>query len=140
MKTILAFFMITASVLFLSCNHTDKKDNTACTMEYRMLTVSVRDSASKPVHLTGSYMVKTSTGELVDFSNEDPYIDSVNKAQGIYFLFTDGKMALTAQGGTEFVFHGKSGSTEIINEKYIIGNDGCHVQQLSGKSVIVIPK
>jgi hypothetical protein len=49
-------------------------------------------------------------------------------------------MGMTSRSGTEFEFHGILGTTEIVNEKYLIGNDQCHVKMLFGKTEIVISK
>jgi len=105
-----------------------------------MLTVSIKDTASKPVILSNYFVKKTSTGEIIDFSKEEPYLDSITRIQGIYFVFTDGKIGMTSKDGTEFEFHGILGTTEIVNEKYLIGNDECHVKMLSGKTEIIISK
>ena len=107
-----------------------------CTQEYRMLTITVKDTASKPVILSTYFVKKTTTGEIIDYSRED----SIYRIQGIYFICTDGKMGMTSKEGTEFEFHGILGTTEVVNEKYLIGNDACHVKMLSGKTEIVIPK
>lgn len=111
-----------------------------CTEEYKMLNISITDSSSHPVHLTTYYVKKVSTGEMIDFSKEDPYYDSINRIQGYYCVFTDGKMGMTAKSGTEFEFHGILNSVEIVNETYLIGNDGCHVKMISGKPVVVVAK
>lgn len=124
-------------VLYFSCK-TEK--GVMCTQEYRTIAVSVRDAAAKPILLSQYYVKKTSTNEIIDFSMEDPLMDSLNRLQGIYTLFTDGKMAMTSKTGTEFEFHGILDSTELVNEKYLIGNDACHVTLLSGKTDIVITK
>jgi hypothetical protein len=105
-------------------------------MEYRILTISIRDSVAQPILLNNYFVRKTGTGEIIDFSKEEPYADSINRINGIYILFTDGKMSMTSKGGTEFEFHGEKGGIEIVNEKYIIGNDLCHVKRISGKSEI----
>lgn len=137
LRNILGVALILCPILFHSCLP-DKGVN--CTEEYRMLTVSVKDSASKPVILSNYFVKKTSTGEVIDFSSEDPYIDSINRIQGIYFLMTDGKMGMTSKSGTEFEFLGLLDSVQIVDEKYIVGNDDCHVIMLSGKTEIVISK
>ncbi|MFH1296576.1 MAG: hypothetical protein ABIJ04_04800 [Bacteroidota bacterium] len=137
MKNLIVFILIICPILICSC----KRDKIIiCTEEYSMLTVSIKDTASNPVILSQYFVKKTSTGEIIDFSQEDPYFDSINRIQGIYFVFTDGKMGMTSKNGTEFEFHGILGTTEIVNEKYIIGNDDCHVIMLSGKTEIVISK
>ena len=137
MRNLLVFLLIICPILFFSCNR-DK--DVICTMEYRILTISIKDTASKPVMLSNYFVKKTSTGEIIDFSKEEPYLDSINRIQGIYFVCTDGKMGMTSKSGTEFEFHGILGTTEIVNEKYLIGNDLCHVKMLSGKPEIVISK
>ena len=140
MKILTAFYLITLLVLLFSCMPHDNKDGVVCTTEYRMLTVSVKDTTSQPVHLSSYYVKKTSTGEIMDFAKEDHYTDSINSIQGIYFLFTDGKMGMTSKNGTEFEFHGKLDTSEIVNEHFIIGNDECHVKIMSGNTAIIISK
>jgi len=131
--------MILSTVISLSCMR-HRHDDIMCTEEYRMLTVTIKDSQSNPVILSDYFVKKTSTGEIIDFSHEDPFMDSINKVQGIYFLCTDGMMGMTSKSGTEFEFHGIMDTTEIVNEKYLIGNDQCHVFLLSGQTNIVITK
>ena len=108
-----------------------------CTQEYRILTISVKDQASNPVLLDQYFVVKSSTGEMIDFSQEDPFTDSINRLNGIYTLMTDGRMEMTSRAGVEFVFHGRIGNAEIVNEKYIIANDACHVSLVSGKTEVI---
>ena len=138
MKVFTAAFLMISPLLFLSCIPGGNKDGIICTTEYRMLNVSIKDTSGQPVRLNSYFVKKTSTGEIIDLSKESPYTDSVNRIQGIYFLFTDGKMGLTAPKGSEFEFHGILEGMEIVNEKYIIGNDRCHIQLISGKTEIVI--
>jgi hypothetical protein len=139
MKKLTAALCILSVSLIFSCK-SSKNDDVACTQEYKILNISITDSASHPVHLSNYYVKKVATGEMIDFSMEDPYYDSINRIQGYYCLFTDGKMGMTAKSGTEFEFHGSLNSVEIVNEKYLIGNDGCHVRLISGQAVIVIAK
>ena len=109
-------------------------------MEYRMLTISIRDTYSNPVILSDYYVRKTSTGETIDFPVEDPYTDSINRINGIYVICTDGLMYMTSREGTEFEFHGILNSIEVVNEPYIIGNDECHVMMLAGQQEIILDK
>ena len=140
MRNLTALFLIILPVLLFSCMPHDHKDGVICTTEYRMLMVSVKDTMSQPVHLSSYYVKKTSTGEILDFAKEDHYTDSINRIQGIYFLFTDGKMGMTLQKGTEFEFHGTLDTSEIVNEHFVIGNDLCHVKLLSGNTEIIVAK
>ncbi|MFH1161539.1 MAG: hypothetical protein V1733_11420 [bacterium] len=135
MKNPFSLFIIICSMMLISC----KRDNgVMCTQEYRMLTISIKDAASNPVILSQYFVKKTSTDEVIDFSQEDHYLDSINRLNGIYFVLTDSKIGMTLKNGTEFEFHGLLGTTEIVNEKYIIGNDECHVIMLSGKTQIIL--
>jgi hypothetical protein len=132
-KNLIAIVMLLCSLSICSC----KRDKgIICTMEYRTLTISIKDTASKPVLLSKYFVKKTSTGEIIDYSKDD----SIDRIHGIYIVCTDGKMGMTSRNGTEFEFHGILGTTEIVNEKYLIGNDQCHVKMLSGKTEIVISK
>ena len=141
MKKYLAILLIIGSVVVMSClSHKHKNDDKLCTTEYRMLTISIKDSLLKPVILSDYFVKKTSTGEIIDFAAEDPYMDSFNRLQGIYFICTDGKMSMTSLQGTDFEFHGFLDSAEIVTEPYIIGNDECHVIMLAGKPEIILTK
>lgn len=128
-------WLLSCLVLFFSCT---RSDDVMCTMEYRSLTVSIRDSASHPVVLTSYFMKKVSTGEFIDLSAQDPYADSINRLQGIYVVGNDGMMGMTTKTGNAFEFHGFMGSQEIVREPYIIGKDECHILLVSGKKVIVL--
>jgi hypothetical protein len=123
-------------VLFFSCY---RDESILCTSEYRMLTISIRNSASNPVHLTSYFTRKVSTGEIFNYAAEDPYLDSLNRLDGVYFLFNDSGMGFTAKSGTAFEFHGLIDTAEVVRETYIIGNDGCHVNLVSGTTEIVLP-
>ncbi|MEI6683805.1 MAG: hypothetical protein WCO44_14335 [Bacteroidota bacterium] len=133
-QPVLLLFLL---VSLISCT---QNKQTACTEVYTMLTVSVKDSAANPVLLSSYYMKKTATGEIIDFAGENPFTDSINRIHGIYTLFTDGKMGMTAEGGTRFEFHGMKGSTEVVNSPYVIGNDKCHVKLIAGKTEITVIK
>ena len=128
-----------AVLLFIAASLVSCRQNkqVACTEVYTMLTVSVKDSAANPVLLSSYFMKKTATGEIINFAGENPFIDSINRIHGIYTLFTDGKMGMTAEVGTRFEFHGMKGSTELLNSPYVIGNDKCHVKLIAGKTEIM---
>lgn len=139
MKNSLFIIGILGSILFSSClKDKHKNDGRICSMEYRMLTVSVKDSLGDPVILDDYFVKKTATGEIIDFAREDPYFDSIARMQGNYIICTDGQMGMTSIQGTEFEFHGFMGSTGVVSEKYFIGNDECHVYLIAGKQEIIL--
>jgi hypothetical protein len=127
--------------ILISCSGMHHKHNEKlCTTEYRTITVSVKDKDSRPVLLDDYYLEKTGTGEIIDFRLEDPFPDSLNRINGQYIIMTDGKMNMTSASGTDFEFHGKIDTTEVINANYVIGNDECHVVLYSGPTVIYFIK
>jgi hypothetical protein len=131
----LFFFLSLSLLLLIACNSVKEKN---CTMEYRMLTISVRDSLSRPILLSQYHVKKVNTGEIIDFKQEDPYSDSISRLNGVYILLADSKIGMTSQNGTEFEFYGLTSDSVVVSEKYIVGNDGCHVETRSGKTEIMI--
>jgi hypothetical protein len=135
MKNFLILLLYINALLVCSCR---PNRDIICTEEFQMLTVTVTDTLSQPVLLDEYYVIRTETSERIDLSGQDPYLDSINRQKGIYFLLTDGQMGMTKEKGTEFVFHGMQDSLEIVNEKYFIGNDGCHVILFDGNPEIIV--
>lgn len=133
-----SMFFIVAVAFFQACLPGKKNPGIICTEEYRILMVTVTDSAGKPVLLTKYYLSEVATGKRIDFSKEDPYMDSTYRKLGQYILMTDGKMSMTSRSGTEFEFLGWKDDTRLVSEKYSIGNDACHVILLSGKQNIIV--
>ena len=125
------------ALIFSMIHYSCRDKGIMCTEEYRMLTVSVIDSNSIPVNLGWYKVRKKSTGEILDFSVEDPYMDSINRLQGIYTIFTDGKMSMTTKEGMEFEFLVMQASLPVVLESYVIGKDDCHVLLRSGKTEII---
>ena len=122
------------SFLMISC-YRDKE--VLCTSEYRMLSITVKDSAGHPVIFTSHYVRKTVTGEILQFPEIDEWTDSVNRVQGIYVIMTDSKLDMTTKSGNQYEFHGKMGNPEVLQENYIIGNDGCHVTLIQGNTNVM---
>jgi hypothetical protein len=109
-----------------------------CTTDFRMLMVTVRDSTGHPVLLDEFNVTKSATGQVFNLGQFDPYFDSINRVNGQYMLLTDGQFQYTTLKGDEFVFRGLIDSTEVVREKYILGNDRCHVRVVSGNLQIVV--
>ncbi len=135
MKIQRIFLPIVGLVLF-SC--ADTNNGLMCTEEYRMLTVTIYDSEMEPIILTDYYTLKTSTDEIIDFKPENQYIDSIYTINGTYILFTDSKMAEASKSGTEFRFQGFIDTLLVVNKPFIIRNDGCHIELVSGNPNIVL--
>jgi len=132
MRNVLFFI----SLILYSC--TDTNDGLVCTEEFRMLTITVNYSDQLPVLLTDYYTLKTSTGEKIDFKPENEYIDSMYTNNGTYVLFTDDKMSKVSRSGTEFQFKGFIDTILMVNKTFIIRNDGCHIELVSGNPNIIL--
>lgn len=128
----LLFFM---SLILFSC--TDSNDGLVCTEEFRMLTVTVNYSNQEPVLLTDYYTQKISTGEKIYFKPENEYIDSIYTNNGTYILFTDDKLGKVSRSGNEFQFKGFIDTIMVVNKTFIIRNDGCHIDLISGNTNII---
>jgi len=137
------FFYTLKSGLFLlglfSALPSCKNEKTIiCTQEYKILTVTVKNSDGDPVYLSWYSVSNKNTGEGLDFSHEDPYMDSINRTQGIYTIFTDGLMEMTTKEGTEFDFSMMNGSMPVVIGTCLIGKDDCHCLLLGGNTEIVL--
>ncbi|HNW74944.1 MAG TPA: hypothetical protein PKN44_15045 [Bacteroidales bacterium] len=121
-----------------ACDPGNEVPDRPCTTEYRTLAVTVCDSSSHPVFLDSCYVRKVNTGEIVDFSGSDRYLDSIGRIQGRYLIGSDGKMALVSPTGIWFEFHGLISGVEVAERNYLVGYDGCHVVLMEGNPVIIV--
>ena len=126
-------------LLFNSClDIREDPHDYPCTSEYRMLSVSIRDTAGQPVHLDRYLVTKTSTGKTFDYIKLEPYADSIGRVEGRYLLITDAQFGYTTQKGDEFLFQGWLDSARVVNESYILANDRCHVKVVAGDLELVL--
>ena len=114
------------------------QDERACTEEFVMLTVTVKDTLNRPVVLDDYFVLEEATGDTLDLSSTDPWMDSVNRQEGRYFLLTDAQFGLTAARGRDFSFMGFLDTNRVAHRVYRIGNDACHVVLLAGNPIITI--
>ncbi len=103
-------------------------------MEYRMVYVTVSDSAGKAVVLDSNYTeIVNSKKKIIEPA------DSLEKTKGIYLLITDSQKDIIAENvETDVNFIGKKGSAVVVVEHYVITQDGCHIRLVSGNTNIVI--
>lgn len=114
MAFLLIFLLGTAS----AC----KEDPTACTMEFRTVTVTVNGPA-----LTSYFTLRTSTGDTI---RTDP--QNIGGQAGVYPILDDSFQS-TIQGRTEnFIFKGFINDSLVVNESYGIAADVCHINYVSG--------
>jgi hypothetical protein len=140
---ILILILILISTSFLQCAKT--KDitkncyclqNQACTMLFSMLNIQVFDASNKPVVLDEYRTIKLATNEKL---HEHKGIDSTSFLQlGSYLIIDDSDLSKIAICGEDVQFIGIKDSKEIVNEKFTVKNNCCHVELVKGKTSITI--
>jgi hypothetical protein len=99
-----------------------KEEPVACTMEFRMVTVSVTGPA-----LTSYYTLRTTTGDTIRIGQEN-----VGGMAGVYPNLDDSFQSVI-EGRTEnFIFKGFINDSLVVNESYGIAADKCHINYVSG--------
>lgn len=97
-------------------------DQVACTMDFRMVTVSVTGPA-----LTSYYTLRTVTGDTIRIGQEN-----TGGMAGIYPILDDSYQSIL-EGRTEnFIFRGFINDSLVVNESYGISADKCHIAYVSG--------
>lgn len=103
----------------------------ACTMEYRSITIEVRDSTFAPFLLDSTFTVKASTGEEIR-----PQGISIDSAY--YTVLTDSQMELTTRMGESFTFKGYRNGVLKVSEPFLIRHDCCHIDLVAGNTYIIV--
>jgi hypothetical protein len=117
-KFILIFFVV---LLLNMCelNHGD----TVCTEIFAAVTLRVEGKV-----LSDFYTLRPSTGELI--RHESMFGDS------IYTVLDDNYVSELKNSEDSFVFYGFYRGEKVIEENYVISADECHVQKITGASVM----
>ena len=124
------FFVVPLLLVILSsCSR-----NKICTQEFRLIYINIKDSLGKAVLLDSNYTQVISSQEKIIEKT-----DSIDKIEGLYILFTDSQKDMIPENiETEVQFIGIMGFVKIVEEKYIMSQDGCHIKLLSGKTNIIL--
>lgn len=139
MKSIFLLFC-TSLLISSSCNKEKESEcppDRMCTMDFRSVTVQLT-RGGQPYQLDTYVTKRNSDSLLINIQNSIGHFeDSLYRSRGIYPVLTDGQMNLTAGQGSTFTFIGYINNQEVIRESYVIGNDCCHINKISGRSQIV---
>lgn len=101
-----------------------------------MIYINIKDSLGKAVILDSNYTEIINTNERIIEKT-----DSLDKINGSYLFFTDSQKEIIPENKeTELKFIGIIGFVRVIDEKYILTQDGCHIKLLSGKTNIILNK
>lgn len=128
--------LILLSVLVLECDSDNKLDcaTTLCTMEFRSITILIKQSTdSGPVLLTDFKVLRISDNK--DITIKD---NNLNDNLGYYQLVNDTGIAMLRNKNVEIEFQGYVNNTLIINKRFVVTADCCHVSLVSGELVFYI--
>ena len=131
MKNHSTTFVLCLLLFFQSCSEKERKCDVACTEEYRTITVSIKDSESKPVALDYYEVVDLENGRDLTLQPSDNEFQNMRET-GAYPLFSDKYVQEYFQQQLEIKFTGYINGEEVVSEDYIVGANCCHVYRISG--------
>jgi len=120
--------------LIFSCCKTEQSDcptDLACTEIFASVGVKIQNSKNEDIKLS-----KTST-EIEGISNiiTNTGFDLYN----YYVILDDLSKNELKKSGSSVTFKGYDNNNQlVVNEKYTIGHDCCHVLKIAGKEVIIV--
>jgi hypothetical protein len=117
----------------LSACHTTKQacdPGIMCTMDFRSVSVQVRDASGGPVRLDSAYTLRKKTGQQIRHEHH-PAADS-------YTVLDDGFQKTLANRQETFLFTGFRDGRKVVEEPFVISADCCHIGKVSGNSVVTI--
>lgn len=109
-----------------------------CTMEYRTIGVTVKDTLGNPYALDAYRTKQLSTGAIYDLQiSSSAWEDSVRKAQGHYPVLTDSYTHIN-RCGEDFEFLGYKNSALVVSQILNIKSDCCHINLVSGNTEVTV--
>ena len=122
MKNILFILTIFFVSSFISCS---EKEDVMCTMEFRTVTITVNGT-----DLDQYYTLRELTGDTIRINRMNVPGDKV-------YPVLDDNFQQTIENKTEqFSFRGFINGVMVVNEPFVIKADQCHIEYMSGKTVI----
>jgi hypothetical protein len=137
MKTSVYFLLLL--LFFAGCENNDPNDctNQACTMEFRTITVTIKNSENDPVALDSFKVTNLENGDDLTRDHNNAEFDSMRE-NGVYPLFGDEYARDFSNQEVEINFKGYIDDQEIISSDYKVGADCCHIILISGDPEISI--
>ena len=140
MKKFFIKSLILISVLVPGCegisdnvNETDCS-TAICTMEYRSITVTIKHKTDSTLyHLTDYKIIRVS-----DNSDVTPIHDNLSGYSGYYPVANDGKTDLYKFKNVEVEFNGYVNNSLVIQKRFIITADCCHISLVEGSVSLFI--
>jgi hypothetical protein len=139
MKTLLfalSIFLFTSCEKTKTCS-TECPTNTMCTMEFRSITIELKDNNGLPVALDKYRTIKLENNEEIDLQTGiSLFEDTTRKNIGTYPILDDSHTEKTDRCGKQFRFQGYINNQVVVDSKYKISHDCCHIQLDSGNTKI----
>lgn len=135
MKKLLFLFVFLA-ILISNCDRDNKSDCKVvfCTEEFRYITIQIKHSSdSSAVILTNYKVIRISDNKDLTLPGN---VFPVNS--GYYPLVNDGQLNILRNSITEIEFQGYIQNTLVIQKRFDVGADCCHVSLVSGEAVFYI--
>ncbi len=128
--------LIALSALTLSASDCNKSspqgkscEGVMCTMQFAMVTVSVRDADANPVSLDSAVTIGKS-GRVI--------ATGAHMGNGVYTVADDGYQKALALRSEDVVFRGFIAGRQVVEGTYTIEADCCHVSRKSGPETLVV--
>jgi hypothetical protein len=141
MKKLLIPIFLTFALLACSGddegNPTDCPSNTACTLDFRTLMVTITDSDDRPVVLDDYMVTEVATGKDITIEPTD-YQWEQFREDGEYPLFSDQYSQEYQNQEVEIRFIGYVDGEEVVRADYTVGADCCHIHLVEGDTSIQI--
>ncbi len=135
--------LIALLLLLGSCNDDDKDEvascdeTTICTLEFRSITVQLRDTSSNPIALDSFRVVIKSSDEDITIETT---VDQMNgfREVGLYPIFDDSFRTRYQNKEETIVLKGIIDNQEVISREFVVGADCCHVSLVEGETTIIL--
>jgi hypothetical protein len=112
-----------------------KEEGIMCTEEFRHIAVSMENQAGQVVIPDRYYVVRQSSNDTI-LTHENTYSSMPLSSEII--LLTDNEMSYTTKSGTLFKLTVYIDGSLLVDECYLINNDGCHIGLVTGNTSLVV--
>ena len=128
-------------LMITTCNNNQDEKNDCseviCTMEFRSISVSLKDKSEMPVSLDRFKVTATETGKDMTRDVNDLNWELIRQT-GNYPIFGDEFSKEYQNKEVEILFEGFIGNDRIANLTFLVGADCCHVQLIDGQLEVVL--
>ncbi|MGB5244444.1 MAG: hypothetical protein WBN28_06905 [Lutimonas sp.] len=138
MKIYFTLFMV---FMIVTCNNNQEIKNDCsdaiCTMEFRSISVSLKDQSGMPISLDRFKVTATDTGKDLTRDVNDLNWELIRQT-GTYPIFGDEFSKEYQNKEVEILFEGFIGNDRKTNLTFLVGADCCHVQLIDGQLEVVL--